>query len=187
MEISGVSNGSTVAADSVLSCSAEGRPPPTYQWTAVTGVVKVTGSSSVTVQRVDTYYVLTCTASNTVTRADGTTENCFTSSTVYFNSEFSTELFFYWLLLHVMAVQHTNYNVTSVLTEAAANPTHSINFSRYPFLTMLPSAIHYYDCYEAKWRQVCLLSSTAISVVKCFQVKVFRSRFGSNFYKVTVG
>jgi len=88
-----VSNGSTVPADSVLSCSAEGRPSPTYQWT-VTGDVEVTGSS-VTVQTADTYYVLTCTASNTITHADGTTENCFTSSTVYFNSEFSTELYFY--------------------------------------------------------------------------------------------
>jgi len=93
VEISGVSNGSTVAAGSVLSCLAEGHPPPTYQWTAVTGDVEGRGSSSVTVQRVDTYYVLTCTASNTVTHADGTTEECSTSSTVYFNSEFFTELY----------------------------------------------------------------------------------------------
>ena len=93
VEISGVSNGSTVAAGSVLSCLAEGRPPPTYQWTAVTGDVEGRGSSPVTVQRVDTYYVLTCTASNTVTHADGTTEECSTSSTVYFNSEFFTELY----------------------------------------------------------------------------------------------
>jgi len=90
-----VSNGSTVAAGSDLSCSAEGRPPPTYQWTAVTGDVEVAGSSTVTVQRADTYYVLTCTASNAITHADGREEQCSSSSTVYFNSEFSTELYFH--------------------------------------------------------------------------------------------
>jgi len=47
-----------------------------------------------------------------------------------------------------MAVQHTNYNVPSVLTEAAANPTHSINFSRYPFLTMRHNAS---VCYSLLW------------------------------------
>jgi len=92
-----VSNGSTVPAGSVLSCSAEGHPPPTYQWT-VTGDVKATGSS-VTVHRADAYYVLTCTARNTITHADGTTEDCSTSSTVYFNSEFSTELYFYLFII----------------------------------------------------------------------------------------
>ena len=85
VQISDVSNGSTVAAGSVLRCSAEGRPPPTYQWTAVTGVVTETGPT-VAVQRADTYYVLTCTASNTITHADATTEECSSSSTVYFNS-----------------------------------------------------------------------------------------------------
>ena len=87
-----MSNGSTVAADSVLSCLADGHPPPTYQWTAVTGDVEVTGSS-VTVQTANTYYVLTCTASSTITHADGREEQCSTTSTVYFNSELPTELY----------------------------------------------------------------------------------------------
>jgi len=98
VDISGVSNGSTVAAGSVLSCSAEGRPPPTYHLTAVTGDVEVTGSS-VTVRSANTYYVLTCTANNTITHADGREEPCSTSSTVYFNSEFSTELYFYLFII----------------------------------------------------------------------------------------
>ena len=106
VEISGVSNGSAVPAGSVLSCSAEGHPPPTYQWKAVSRDVKVTGSS-VTVQRADTYYVLlTCTASNTVTHADGTTEECSTSSAVYFRSEFSTELYIVPLIWTVAATSY---------------------------------------------------------------------------------
>jgi len=97
VKLSGVSNGSTVPAGSELRCSAKGHPPPTYQWT-VTGDVEVTGSS-VTVHTADMYYMLTCTASNRITHADGREEKCSTSSTVYFNSEFSTELYFYLFII----------------------------------------------------------------------------------------
>ena len=113
VEISGVSNGSTVLAGSVLRYSAKGHPPPTYQWT-LTGDVEVTGSS-VTVQTADTYYVLTCTASNIITHADGTTEECFTSSTVYFNSEFSTELYTVPLIWTETAAYLTQKKSTSII------------------------------------------------------------------------
>ena len=109
-----MSNGSTVAAGSVLSCSAEGHPPPTYQWTAVTGDVEGSGSTF-TVQTADTYYVLTCTASNTITHGDGTTEECSTSSTVYFNSEFSTELYTVLLIWTETAAYLTQKKSTSII------------------------------------------------------------------------
>ena len=109
-----MSNGSTVAAGSVLSCSADGHPPPTYQWTAVTGDVEVTGSS-VTVRSANTYYVLTCTASNTITHADGREEPCSSSSTVYFNSEFFTELYTVLLIWTESAAYLTQKKSTSII------------------------------------------------------------------------
>ena len=85
MKIPEVSNGSTVAGGTELSCSASGNPSPTFRWTNLPGGIDVTGSSF-TVEG-NTFYVLTCTATNTITHSDGRQQTCSDSTIVTFNSK----------------------------------------------------------------------------------------------------
>jgi len=82
-----VTDGSTVAGGTVLRCSAAGNPPPTFRWTNSTGDIDVTGPTFTVA--VNTFYFLTCTATNTITHSDGRQQTCSDSYTVIFNSKFS--------------------------------------------------------------------------------------------------
>lgn len=79
-----VTSESTVAGGTVLHCSASGNPSPTFRWTNLTGDIDVTGSTF-TVEP-NKFYVLTCTAINTVTHSNGTRRTCSDSYTVTFNT-----------------------------------------------------------------------------------------------------
>jgi len=81
-----VTNNSEVHGEAVLSCSANGNPQPLLRWTNLTGSIDVTGSTF-TVEA-NTYYVLTCTATNTITYSNGGQETCSNSYTVILNSKF---------------------------------------------------------------------------------------------------
>ena len=82
--------GSTVDGGTKLSCSASGNPSPTFHWTNLTGDINVTGSTF-TVEA-NTFYVLTCTATNTITHSDGRQRTCSDRYTVTFNSKLSVDV-----------------------------------------------------------------------------------------------
>jgi len=84
VKIHDVVNDSKIDGGTVLSCSATGNPSPTFHWTNLPGGIGVTGSTF-TVE-VNTFYVLTCTATNTITHSDGRQQTCSDSYTVTFNS-----------------------------------------------------------------------------------------------------
>ena len=83
--ISGVTGGSTVAGGTVIRCSASGNPSPTFRWTNLTGDINETGSTF-TVEA-NTFYVLTCTATNTIAHSNGRQRTCAGIYTVTFNSK----------------------------------------------------------------------------------------------------
>jgi len=86
MIIPDVTNDSEIHGETDLRCSADGSPQPLLRWTNLTGGINVTGSTF-TVEA-NTYYVLTCTATNTITHSDGSQETCSNSYTVILNSKF---------------------------------------------------------------------------------------------------
>jgi len=85
VKIDDVANDSKIDGGTVLRCSARGNPSPTIRWTNLTGGVDVTGSTF-TVEA-NTFYVLTCTATNNITHSDGRQQTCSDSYTVTFNSK----------------------------------------------------------------------------------------------------
>jgi len=81
MHISGAVNLSSVAGGTELRCTAEAHPTPSYMWTNhLDNGSTVEGPSFIVEAR--TYYQLTCTATNIITFANGTTQTC--SSHAYF-------------------------------------------------------------------------------------------------------
>jgi len=74
-----------VRADTVLSCSADGKPSPEeFHWTLSGG--EVAGSMfAVEAMKNITFTALSCTATNTVTHSNGTNETCSGTDTVSFN------------------------------------------------------------------------------------------------------
>jgi len=80
IQITGAQNGSAVMRDTVLTCSAEAHPSPSYLWTDAVGGSTVEGPTFNVAAR--NYYSLTCTATNNLTHANGTTRLC--TSSVYF-------------------------------------------------------------------------------------------------------
>jgi len=86
MQIPDVTNNSAVPGRTVLTCSGSGNPLPTFRWTNLTGDIEVTGTTF-TVEA-NTFYVLTCTATNTVTHSDGSQRTCSDSYTVVLTSKF---------------------------------------------------------------------------------------------------
>ena len=88
MIIPDVTNNSEVHGETVLICSANGSPSPLLRWTNLTGRPSIDVTGSTFTMETNTHYVLTCTATNTITHSNGGQETCSNSYTVILNSKF---------------------------------------------------------------------------------------------------
>ena len=74
MRITGARDGSSVAGGTVITCTADAHPPPSYTWMNAVDNSTVEGPTFTVAAK--KHYKLMCTATNNITFANGTTQTC---------------------------------------------------------------------------------------------------------------
>jgi len=87
VRITGALRFSRVEEGTQLNCSAEAHPPPSYRWRDDIDNTTVEGNSFTVTGQYKMYHTMICTATNTVTFANGSTQTCSDHADIVYRPE----------------------------------------------------------------------------------------------------